>query len=361
MDQRSKARGALLGAALGDALGSSLEGRTPSPSDVEAALAVSSHSLDGGHGPSAGPTLYWTDDTAMTIAFAESLVAVGDLDEDHLARTFARHWRQEPWRGYGRGTRSLLREVHEGGSWRTLAPAQFDGGSYGNGAAMRVAPAAVFAAGDTERTLDLARRSARVTHAHPLGVDGAALQAGVVAFALRTPADQPIDREGLLAAARASVAEEAMGVQLDAVAGLPADATPSDVAVRIGHGIDALSSVPAALAAALLAGGSVVDTFRFALAIGGDTDTISSMAGAVTGAHLGAEAIPEVVAGVAGGQGPAGDVGGRSRSAAGSPRDGRGVVGTKAPFEARQANLGPLLLPPRRMRPTQARPGDMEA
>ena len=215
------------------------------------------------------------------------------------------------------------------------------------------APAAVFAAGDTERTLDLARRSARVTHAHPLGVDGAALQAGVVAFALRTPADQPIDREGLLAAARASVAEEAMRVQLDAVAGLPADATPSDVAVRIGHGIDALSSVPAALAAALLAGGSVVDTFRFALAIGGDTDTISSMAGAVTGAHLGAEAIPEDVAGVAGGQGPAGGVGRRSGRAAGSPRDGRGVVGTKAPFEARQADHRPALLPPKRTLPTQ--------
>ena len=34
--------------------------------------------------------------------------------------------------------------------------------------------------------------------------------------------------------------------------------------------------------------------FRFALAIGGDTDTIASMAGAVTGVHLGAEAIPGV-------------------------------------------------------------------
>ena len=51
--------------------------------------------------------------------------------------------------------------------------------------------------------------------------------------------------------------------------------------------------MPATLAAALLAGDSMKETMRFAIAIGGDTDTIASMAGAVTGAHLGAEAIPE--------------------------------------------------------------------
>ena len=282
MDMRSKARGALLGSALGDALGAGFEGHwAPSLAEideaVEARLAIS-----------------YTDDTAMTIAFAQSLLAVGDLDEDNLAATFAQRWRAEPWRGYGRGTRSLLRAISEGGSWRELAPAQFGGtGSLGNGAAMRVAPAALFAVGEIERTLELARRSARVTHTHALGVDGATLQAGVVAFAFRTPADEPIGREGLLAAARAFVAERATHEQLDRVAALPADATPGDVATMIGCGIDALSSVPAALSAALLAGGSVADTVRYTVAIGGDTDTIASMAAAITGAHLGAEAIPE--------------------------------------------------------------------
>lgn len=281
MDLRSKARGALLGAALGDALGRGFEG-DPSPSGSEIGDVLRAHA-----------TLHYTDDTAMTIALAESLVAVGDLDEDHLAETFARHWHGEPWRGYGGGTASLLRAIHGGGSWRELAPAQFDGGSYGNGAAMRVAPVALLAGGDVPRTLDLARRSARVTHAHPLGIDGAALQAGVVALALATPEDAPLDRQAVLTAAGGFVTETAMRHQLERVAELPAHALPAEVAARIGHGIDALSSVPAALAAALVAGGSLSDTIRFAIAIGGDTDTIASMAAAITGAHLGAEAVPE--------------------------------------------------------------------
>ncbi len=229
----------------------------------------------------------------MTIALAESMVAVGDLDENHLAATFAHHWHAEPWRGYGRGTAALLRAIHGGGSWRELAPAQFDGGSHGNGAAMRVAPVAIRAAGDISLALDLARRSAQVTHAHPLGIDGAALQAGVVALALAADPGEPLDRAVVLAAAADFVTEEAMRHQLARVGDLTAHALPAGVAARIGHGIDALSSVPAALAAALLAGGSLSNTIRFAIAIGGDTDTIASMAGAISGAHLGAEAVPE--------------------------------------------------------------------
>jgi poly(ADP-ribose) glycohydrolase ARH3 len=280
MDLRSKARGALLGAALGDALGRSFEGH-PAPAASEVSDVLRAHA-----------TLRYTDDTAMTIALAESLVAVGDLDEDHLAETFARHWHAEPWRGYGRGTASLLRVIHGGGSWRVLAPAQFDGGSYGNGAAMRVAPVTLLAGGDIPRTLDLARRSAQVTHAHPLGIDGAALQAGVLALALASPADEPLDRQAVLSAAGGFVTEAATQQQLERVAELAAHALPAEVATRIGHGVDAPSSVPAALAAGLLAGGSMSDAIRYAIAIGGDTDTIASMAAAITGAHLGAEAIP---------------------------------------------------------------------
>jgi poly(ADP-ribose) glycohydrolase ARH3 len=281
MERRSKARGALLGAALGDALGCGFEGHpAPSASEVRDVLRA--------HG-----TLRYTDDTAMTIALAESLVAVSDLDEDHLAATFARHWHAEHWRGYGRGTASLLRAIDGGGSWRELAPAQFEGGSYGNGAAMRVAPVAILAGGDIHRTLDLARRSAQVTHAHLLGIDGAALQAGVVALALASPADEPLDPQAVLAAAADFVTEEVMQEQLTRVGELAAHALPAEVATHIGHGVDALSSVPAALVSALLASGSMSDTIRYAIAIGGDTDTIASMAAGITGAHLGAEAIPD--------------------------------------------------------------------
>ena len=158
---------------------------------------------------------------------------------------------------------------------------------------MRVAPAAIAGLGDTERAVELARRQARLTHAHPLGVDGASLQAGVVAVALVTPADEPIASGGLIEVARGWVTEPAMKQQLEMISSLGEGIRPAEVAERVGCGVDARTSVPAALTAALQMGGSLRDTISFAIAIGGDTDTISSMAGAITGAHLGVDAIPD--------------------------------------------------------------------
>jgi poly(ADP-ribose) glycohydrolase ARH3 len=279
---RSKARGTLLGVACGDALGAPYEGLahpgSPEPTRVDEGLSA----------------LRYTDDTAMTLALAESLVEHGGLVEDHLADAFVRSWREEPWRGYGRGTFQLLRKLEAGGHWRQAAIDQFGGqGSWGNGAAMRVAPIALFAGGDPARAAELARRSARVTHAHPLGVDGASLQAAAVAIALRTPAHHSIVAREFIGALRGFVREPALVLQLDAVGGLAEDASAAEVAARIGSGVDALSSVPAAIAAAIRADGSLPAAIAGAIAMGGDTDTIASMAGAIVGAHLGAEAVPQ--------------------------------------------------------------------
>lgn len=54
----------------------------------------------------------------------------------------------------------------------------------------------------------------------------------------------------------------------------------------------AVEAVPAALCAFLHHPDSFVDAVRFAIGLGGDTDTISSMAAAISGAHLGDAAIP---------------------------------------------------------------------
>ena len=100
---------------------------------------------------------------------------------------------------------------------------------------MRVAPIAVFAAGDIEHTLDLARRSALVRHTHPgSGWSGGAGVRGGVRIAA--------GRRGELSVS------PLMQEQLDRVEVMPAAATPDDVAYQIGHGVDALSSVPAARA-----------------------------------------------------------------------------------------------------------------
>jgi ADP-ribosylglycohydrolase len=120
----------------------------------------------------------WTDDTHMALCIVDVLRNYGQIDQDVLARAFARRYYQDPYRGYGAGARRLLGRLGRGEDWRQLAPALFEGGSYGNGAAMRVAPLGGFYAGDPERAAEQARLSAEITHAHPEG------QAGAIAIAV---------------------------------------------------------------------------------------------------------------------------------------------------------------------------------
>ncbi|MDH5781336.1 MAG: ADP-ribosylglycohydrolase family protein, partial [Dehalococcoidia bacterium] len=60
-----------------------------------------------------------------------------------------------------------------------------------------------------------------------------------------------------------------------------------------GNGIEALNSVPTAIYCFLKQPKSYKDSVIYAISLGGDTDTIASMAGAISGAYLGVEAIPQ--------------------------------------------------------------------
>lgn len=275
-------RGALVGTVVGDALGAPVEGH-PGPVAEARLVYLEEH----------GRRFRYTDDSAMTFALAESLLFCGDLDEDHLAATFAAHYERDPARGYGPGTASLLARVAAGADWRKAADRQFGGqGSLGNGAAMRVAPIALYSHGDLHRTVALARRSARVTHAHPEGVDGAAVQAAAVALALAQPGDLHLDGGAFLAAVRQVAATEALARNLDVVAGVAPGSSAGDVAAVMGTGITAAEAVPAAICAFLSHPDSFAGTVSFAIGLGGDTDTIAAMAAAISGARLGASSVP---------------------------------------------------------------------
>ncbi len=92
---------------------------------------------------------------------------------------------QEPWRGYAGGAKKLLTRIAVGEDWRAAATTLFDGGSYGNGGAMRAAPIGGFFIGDPGRAAAEARLSAMVTHAHPEGQAGAMAVAAASAIAGR--------------------------------------------------------------------------------------------------------------------------------------------------------------------------------
>jgi poly(ADP-ribose) glycohydrolase ARH3 len=257
---KSQFIGSLIGTALGDSLGE-------------------------GHGR-------YTDDTAMSIGVAESLIACRGFDADHMAETFARHYAAEPWRGYGYGPPMIFKMMREGTPWEDAAQRLYPGGSFGNGSAMRVAPVGLLYFDDLAKVADVARQSSRITHTHPLGTDGAALQACAVALAVQAKPGT-LDRDRILSALSECVGEDVYRDKLLAMGRLLRRQASMDEAVAaLGNTIEAFNSVPVAIYA-FLAGDSFVEAVENALAAGGDRDTIGAMAGAIAGAFHGPERIPE--------------------------------------------------------------------
>ncbi len=129
----------------------------------------------------------WTDDTHMALSIVEVLKENGRIDQDELAKLFARRYKQDTQRGYAGGAHRLLGKVAKGGSWRDISPTLFGTGSFGNGSAMRVAPIGAFFYSDLDRVKKEAELSAEVTHYHSEGRAGAIAVAVAAAIAASRP------------------------------------------------------------------------------------------------------------------------------------------------------------------------------
>jgi poly(ADP-ribose) glycohydrolase ARH3 len=272
---RDAVEGAMLGALVGDCLGAPYEGHA----SVDRARAQRRIA----DAVRARPLRY-TDDTQLMLALAEHLAA----DDAHVSpRGFAERIleRYEGWRGYGAGMHRLVALWRDGMSVDEARTAVFRDGSYGNGAAMRVAPVGLVWAHDADAVIEVAARSAGVTHAHAVGIDGATLQAQAVRLAARDRAFTMAHLERLTART------DVLRAGLETARSLSSDVPPHEVARTLGSDATAQRSVPAALWCAAVAGDHG-EAMELALAVAGDTDTIATMAGAVRGAADGASAIP---------------------------------------------------------------------
>ena len=304
---RSKFAGALLGTMVGDALGAPVEGWEAdhlnkmldgvallSPAERELNYAIFG-TITGGN-PPAGSGQY-TDDTQMTICVAESLARKsGRFDGADLAARFAEDF--DVNRGYGLGASIVLNRLRTGVAWDRAADGLFNGeGSYGNGAAMRVAPVGLFyhRSGEDRELRELAEAQASITHRHLLGKEGAVLQAAAVAAATRASTEDDFDPYRFIDYLKAQLRDDA-GEYLtscDALFSMLWDQPdPVEVSDVLGNGLEAYLSVPSAIYAFLAHHDSFSEAVLFAIRLGGDTDTIGAMCGAIAGAFHGVEAIP---------------------------------------------------------------------
>ena len=158
---------------------------------------------------------------------------------------------------------------------------------------MRIAPVGLFYH-DAPDIYDKARLSASVTHAHPIGVDGAAVLAWAVAQAVKLAPQEPFPCEQFSQSLVDFVRTPEMQDKTVLVRTLIAeDVPPLDAARRLGRSVAVHESLPFALYAFLRHPRSFGACLLCATMHGGDRDTLGAMACAVSGAYLGVEAIPQ--------------------------------------------------------------------
>jgi len=233
----------MLGAIIGDIVGSTWEFRPIKSKDFPLLTEANSY----------------TDDSILTCAVADALL--NDREPAEALREWARQIRIPQGVG-GYGARFVR--------WVTAPAIQPPYNSYGNGAAMRVSPAA-WLSRSLEEAMEMADRVTKVTHDHPEGIKGA--QATVHAIWLA--------RMGAGPASIRTVIEETYGYDMQR--------NIDDVRPVYEYNESCQQTVPEAILCAIEAV-DFEDALRNAVSLGGDADTLAAIAGSVAEALFG---IPE--------------------------------------------------------------------
>ena len=302
MDSRfSRAYGALAGLALGDALG--MPTQAMSPQQIQTVYGHVTGLVDGDKSQPYAPGMAAgsvTDDTEQALLIA-SLLLKGhgsglNLDAGEFSHALLAWEDSMIERGsldlLGPSTKAALERVRAGEN-----PLRVGGEGTTNGAAMRVTPIGI-AASTSDRQLfaDAVWSSCQVTHATRQGFQSAALVAAAVSLGIDAGAADVTDLLWKAVAFVRSLPERgAWSPEPDVVAAthraLKLAAQPASslewLAEQIGTSVASAQAIP--MAFALLARDPSPRALLQAANLGGDTDTIGAIAGAILGASLGVE------------------------------------------------------------------------
>ncbi len=258
--------GCILGGALGDAWGRPWEGLAPQPFEIPQNTEIS-------------------DDTQLTLATCESILESGGIRPDHLASKFAEWYDAGRITGIGASTLKAMRDLSAGTHW-ALAGSR---GEYaaGNGAAMRIAPLAFLLDPESRSDRTLIQDVCRITHHNDEAYAGALAVIVAVRTALKGSASS---ESSFLEAASRAVPDSAVKDRINELlsCNLSEEALPS----RFGTSGWVVDSVPLALycAQSILRNTPLASVLAQAIELGGDTDTIASIAGQIAGTAVGFDA-----------------------------------------------------------------------
>lgn len=223
----------MLGAIAGDIIGSVYEGDNIKTTDFELFKEESTY----------------TDDTVLTVAIASSILT--NTPYEVSLKVFGRAF---PFAGYGGGFIDWLRRADAGPY-----------NSWGNGSAMRVSPVG-FAFNSEEDVLREAESTAKVTHNHPEGIKGA--QATALAVFM----------------ARTGETKETIKKQIIGRFGYDLDRKLDEIRPSYTFDVSCQGTVPEAVIA-FLESVDFTDAVRKAISLGGDSDTLACITGAIAQAY----------------------------------------------------------------------------
>lgn len=198
----------------------------------------------------------YTDDTIMTVAVADWLLNGGDL-----AKVMQRYGREYPYPtgGYGGRFSGWLREKD---------PLPYN--SWGNGSAMRVS-AVGWMFDSLEKTLEVAKETAVVTHNHPEGIKGAQATAAAIYLA------------------RTGKSKQDIKLYIETTFSYDLGRTCDEIRPFYRFNESCQGTVPEAIIA-FLDSSDFENAIRLAVSLGGDSDTLACITGGIAEAFYG---IPE--------------------------------------------------------------------
>jgi ADP-ribosylglycohydrolase len=302
---REQFQGSLIGQALGEALGFVVEGQPSTFCRRYVAERLGQDRVGGlGRGPF--PLGQYSDDTQLARELLQSYAARGGFDPEDYAGRIAAIFSEGRIVGRGMATQEAAERLARGVPWDkagTPPPAA------GNGSAMRAGPIGLLFYDDSNNLTQAAHEQGRITHRDTRCSAGAIIIAGAIALALR---EGPVERLEFLArlselAVRVHATFAHALIFLSGWVSLPPEQAVAHISrVGVKGKLDegwgeitpfVMPSVLWSLYSFLKSPKDYLQTIRTAIAVGGDVDTTTAMAGAISGAHLGLGAIPRKLAG----------------------------------------------------------------
>lgn len=239
---RNKISNTILGAVAGDVIGSVFEWNNVRSTEFDLF----------------NPECFFTDDTVLTIAVADAI-----LNKKDFGRTIWEYGNHYPGRDYGGRFAGWLFSDE-------MEPYK----SFGNGSAMRVSPVG-FAFDDLETVLEMAKKSAEVTHNHPEGIKGAQSVAAAIFLA------------------RTGKSKQQIKDYITSEFGYDLDFTIDEIRPDYQFDETCQGSVPQAIVA-FLESTDYENAIRLAISVGGDSDTIACITGGMAAAFY--DGVPKEIA-----------------------------------------------------------------